>query len=220
MAASYYLYVLSSDPGVLYLGVTNDLHRRLEEHRRAPLGAFSKRYRTTRPVYFEETRDIRSAIAREKQLKGWRRSKKLSLIRSTNPEFHDLSEESWGSSAGAQGPADDKKDSSALCAFAEHTLGRSDMRASAFPLSFLGAAERRRHLHRTSRKDTGTVCGAPHTCPPEGHRDDVARSASAVPGGAGGNPRSASRGNELSLDEATRGLLDPPGLRGAPCGAE
>ena len=103
MASGYYVYVLSSDTGVLYLGAMNDLHRGLEEHRRELVAAFSKRYRTTRLVYFEETPDIRSAIAREKQRKGWRRSKKLSLIRSANPGYHDLREEWWGSSAGAQG---------------------------------------------------------------------------------------------------------------------
>jgi putative endonuclease len=133
MASGYYVYVLSSDTGVLYLGAMNDLHRGLEEHRRELVAAFSQRYRTTRLVYFEETPDIRSAIARERQLKGWRRSKKLSLIRSTNPGFHDLREEWWGSSAGAQGPADDIKDSSALRAFAEHPVGRSDMGREASP---------------------------------------------------------------------------------------
>ena len=171
MASGYYVYVLSSDTGVLHIGVTNDLHRGLEEHRRELVAAFSKRYRTTRLVYFEETPDIRSAIAREKHLKGWRRSKKLALLRSANPQTRDLSQDWEASTPGAHETADDKKDSPALCAFAEHPLGRSDIGSG---MSFRGATERRRHLHRTSRKDTGTVCGAPHTCPPEGHRDDVA----------------------------------------------
>ena len=93
MTDFYYVYILSSETSVLYVGVTNDLRRRLEEHRLGRATGFSKRYRTTRLVYFEETADILSAIAREKQIKSWRRTKKLSLIRSANPKFRDLAED-------------------------------------------------------------------------------------------------------------------------------
>jgi putative endonuclease len=93
MTNIYYVYILSSEAGVLYVGVTNDLRRRLEEHRLGQATGFSKRYRTRRLVCFEETADILSAIAREKQIKSWRRTKKLSLIRSANPKFRDLAED-------------------------------------------------------------------------------------------------------------------------------
>jgi putative endonuclease len=89
----YFVYILSSDRGVLYVGVTNDLLRRLEEHREGTVQGFTSRYRIHRLLYFEETRDIRAALQREKQIKSWRRSKKLALIRSANPQFRDLTED-------------------------------------------------------------------------------------------------------------------------------
>ena len=88
---SYYVYILSSDRGVLYVGVTNDVQRRLAEHQQGKVEGFTSRYRVRRLVYFEETRDIRSALEREKQIKSWRREKKLALIRGANPKFEDLS---------------------------------------------------------------------------------------------------------------------------------
>ena len=88
---SYFVYILSSDRGVLYIGVTNDLQRRLAEHQQGKVEGFASRYRVRRLVYFEETRDIRSALEREKQIKSWRREKKLALIREANPKFEDLS---------------------------------------------------------------------------------------------------------------------------------
>ena len=87
---TYFVYILSSARGVLYVGVTNDLSRRLAEHQQEVEG-FTSRYKVHRLVYFEETRDIRSALAREKQIKSWRREKKLALIREANPKFEDLS---------------------------------------------------------------------------------------------------------------------------------
>jgi putative endonuclease len=88
---SYFVYILSSDRGVLYVGVTNDLPRRLAEHQQGMVEGFTSRYKVHRLVYFEETRDIRSALEREKQIKAWRREKKLALIREANPKFEDLS---------------------------------------------------------------------------------------------------------------------------------
>ena len=91
----YFVYILSSDYGVLYTGVTNDLSRRLQEHRNDP-GGFTARYRVKRLVYWEETENIRAAIAREKQIKAWKRSRKLELIRTTNPSFRDLGQDEPG----------------------------------------------------------------------------------------------------------------------------
>jgi putative endonuclease len=89
-ARSYFVYILSSDRGVLYVGVTNGLGRRLAEHREGVVEGFTSRYKVHRLIYFEETRDIRSALQREKQIKAWRREKKLALIREANPRFEDL----------------------------------------------------------------------------------------------------------------------------------
>ena len=88
----YWVYILTNwSHKVLYIGVTNHLLRRLEEHRQEVVDGFSKRYHTHTLVYFESTNDIRSAIAREKELKGWRREKKNALISAANPDWHDLS---------------------------------------------------------------------------------------------------------------------------------
>jgi putative endonuclease len=90
---TYFVYILSSDRGVLYIGVTNDMQRRLAEHQQGKVAGFTSRYRIHRLVYFEETGDIRSALEREKQLKSWRRSKKLALVRTVNPRLEDLAED-------------------------------------------------------------------------------------------------------------------------------
>jgi putative endonuclease len=89
---SYYVYILSSRSGVLYIGVTNHLERRILEHKQKRGSSFTKRYNVTRLAYFEETDDIHAAIAREKEIKGWLRSKKIALIKSMNPKWEDLSE--------------------------------------------------------------------------------------------------------------------------------
>ena len=92
-----YTYILSNkDNSVLYIGVTNDLLRRLYEHRHHILSGFTDRYNVTKVVYVEQAGTIEDAIAREKQLKHWRREKKYSLIYSTNPEMRDLYEEMVG----------------------------------------------------------------------------------------------------------------------------
>jgi putative endonuclease len=90
---SYYVYVLTDHRSTtLYIGVTNDLERRVYEHKRKLVPGFTSRYNLTRLVYFEETADVRAAIEREKQLKGWRRSRKAELVETMNPEWRDLSE--------------------------------------------------------------------------------------------------------------------------------
>ncbi len=86
----YYVYILASKSGVLYIGVTNDLMRRVFEHREKVIPGFTSKYNVVRVVYFESFGDIRDAIAREKQLKGWRREKKVALIEAANPTWRDL----------------------------------------------------------------------------------------------------------------------------------
>ena len=89
---NYYVYIATNRSGTLYIGMTNDLVRRMNEHRAGELEGFTKRYNITRLVYFEHTPDVTAAIAREKQLKGWRRNKKIRLIEKMNPNWRDLSE--------------------------------------------------------------------------------------------------------------------------------
>jgi len=86
-----YLYILSNDRlTVLYVGVTSDLSHRLSQHRSGLIEGFTKRYNLNRLLYYEHYREIGAAIRREKQIKGWARAKKEALIRSANPEWHDL----------------------------------------------------------------------------------------------------------------------------------
>jgi len=77
----------------LYTGVTNDLNRRVYEHKNKLIKGFTSKYNITKLVYYEEYNDINDAIRREKQIKGWSRKKKIELIESVNPEWKDLSEE-------------------------------------------------------------------------------------------------------------------------------
>ncbi len=86
----YYVYIMASQSKVLYTGVTNNLERRVYEHKKSLLPGFSSKYRTRKLVYFEAGSDIRSAIEREKQIKGWLRAKKVALIKSINPKWEDL----------------------------------------------------------------------------------------------------------------------------------
>ncbi|HEY43556.1 MAG TPA: GIY-YIG nuclease family protein [Anaerolineae bacterium] len=89
---NYYVYIMASLSGTLYTGVTNDLERRVFEHKQKQMPGFSSKYNVNRFVYYEETRDIEEALNREKQIKGWLRIKKLELITSCNPKWHDLSD--------------------------------------------------------------------------------------------------------------------------------
>ena len=92
--AEYYVYILSNPYRNLYIGVTNNLTRRMYEHKKKLVEGFTQRHNITELVFFESTTDIRSAILREKQLKGWIRAKKIKLIESVNPNWQDLSN-SW-----------------------------------------------------------------------------------------------------------------------------
>lgn len=88
----YYVYIMASKTGVLYVGVTNDLERRVYEHKQKQIKGFTAKYNVTNLVYFEDTTDVGAAIAREKTIKGWLRARKVALIQATNPQWRDLSE--------------------------------------------------------------------------------------------------------------------------------
>jgi putative endonuclease len=90
-----HIYILGSHTGTLYIGVTSNLYLRVVQHKESKLKGFTADYGCKRLLYFEGYEDIRAGIAREKQLKGWRREKKLSLIRTINLEFKDLAQ-TWG----------------------------------------------------------------------------------------------------------------------------
>jgi putative endonuclease len=87
----YYVYIMTNKSRTLYTGVTNDLERRVYEHKQKLVPGFTTKYNITQLVYFEATQDVRAAIAREKQIKGWLRTRKIALIESANPEWKDLS---------------------------------------------------------------------------------------------------------------------------------
>jgi putative endonuclease len=90
----YYIYILTNwNNKVLYTGVTSNLERRLYEHRNHVVDGFTKKYNIHKLVYLEDTSDVKVAIEREKQIKGWTRAKKNALVESTNPKWCDLSEE-------------------------------------------------------------------------------------------------------------------------------
>lgn len=92
---TYYTYILVSESGTLYVGMTNSIGRRVTEHRSKETPGFTARYDVTRLVYYEKFGYALSAIRREKQIKGWTRKKKIALIESINPKWKDLSED-WG----------------------------------------------------------------------------------------------------------------------------
>ncbi len=90
----YYVYILTNTHGnVMYTGVTNNLERRLWQHRNGYINGFTKDYHVHKLVYYEYFGDVRAAIEREKEIKGWRRSKKDALVQTANPEWRDLSED-------------------------------------------------------------------------------------------------------------------------------
>ena len=90
----YYTYILTNwNNRVMYVGMTNDLQRRLYEHKNQLLDGFTKKYNVHKLVYYEEANDATTAIAREKQIKGWTRAKKNELVESVNPSWCDLSKD-------------------------------------------------------------------------------------------------------------------------------
>jgi putative endonuclease len=87
----YFVYILTNTSRTLYIGITNDIVRRVYEHKNKLLPGFTSRYNISQLVYFEETSDVQAALIREKEIKGWRRSKKTYLINSINSKWTDLS---------------------------------------------------------------------------------------------------------------------------------
>ena len=93
MTKQYFVYILTNKSDkVLYIGVTNDLERRVYEHKNKMVDGFRKKYNLNKLVYFDPTTDVRTAVEREKQLKNWHRDWKINLISGFNPEWKDLSE--------------------------------------------------------------------------------------------------------------------------------
>lgn len=92
MNKSYFVYILTDkSDAVLYIGITNDLERRLWEHKQKLVDGFTKKYGCQKLIYFEQTENVFSAMEREKQLKNWHRDWKINLIKQENPKFEDLS---------------------------------------------------------------------------------------------------------------------------------
>ena len=93
LSKQYYIYIITTELNtVLYVGVTNDLKRRVFEHKNHLVEGFTNRYRIEKLVYYETCADINSAISREKKIKKWLRRKKVELIQAKNPDWHDLYE--------------------------------------------------------------------------------------------------------------------------------
>lgn len=91
---TFYIYILASKKnGTLYIGMTNDLIRRVHEHKSGLIGGFTKKYSINKLVYFESTEDVIAAILREKRLKKWKRQWKIELIEKSNPQWRDLAED-------------------------------------------------------------------------------------------------------------------------------
>jgi putative endonuclease len=90
---SYCVYILAGNSAVLYTGITSGLETRIVQHKRKILAGFTKRYNVGRLVFYEVYGDVRAAITREKEIKAWRREKKVALIQSFNPRWEDLADE-------------------------------------------------------------------------------------------------------------------------------
>ena len=93
MSKEYYVYIMTNRSRTLYTSVTGDLMQRVYEHKNKLIKGFTSKYNIQNLVYYEATSSIESAIKREKQIKGWLRAKKITLIESTNPDWKDLSED-------------------------------------------------------------------------------------------------------------------------------
>ncbi len=91
----FWVYILTSRSGTLYIGITGFFEKRIHQHKYDSIEGFTKKYQCHRLVYYESFQDVEIAISREKQLKGWRREKKIGLIEKLNPRWQDLAE-TWG----------------------------------------------------------------------------------------------------------------------------
>jgi putative endonuclease len=95
MDYKFWVYIVASQTGTLYVGMTNNIERRMREHKSGEVEGFASRYGCNRLVYWESFDEVQRAINREKQLKGWTRAKKIGLLESMNPRWADLAEK-WG----------------------------------------------------------------------------------------------------------------------------
>jgi putative endonuclease len=100
----YFVYIVCSRSGTLYIGMTNSIYRRALQHKHREIEGFASKYHCDRLVYYESYDDVYKAIGREKQLKGWTRAKKIALIESKNPRWEDLAEK-WGAQMAFAGEA-------------------------------------------------------------------------------------------------------------------
>ena len=91
----FWAYIMASKSGTLYIGMTNDIDARVAQHKSGEFEGFASTHGCNRLMYYEKYQDVHRAIGREKQLKGWRREKKIKLIESQNPRWQDLAEH-WG----------------------------------------------------------------------------------------------------------------------------
>ena len=112
---TYFAYIMTNRSRTLYTGVTNNLERRVQEHRSKLVPGFTQRYNITQLVYWEEYRDVGDAIAREKEIKGWLRRKKIALIESVNPYWDDLGNDSYT-------PANRRKSNASLPSVHQHAV--------------------------------------------------------------------------------------------------
>jgi putative endonuclease len=110
LKARYYVYIMASLTGTLYVGVTNSILKRVIQHQEGIADGFTKKYKVDRLVYFEVFQYIDNAIAREKQIKGWSRAKKVALIKSVNPSWRDLSKD-FGKEFKPEKPRDNRDSS-------------------------------------------------------------------------------------------------------------
>ncbi len=92
LTRNYYVYIVASQTRTIYIGLTNNLVRRIFQHKEKVVEGFTRKYNCTRLVYFEHFNDVRAAIAREKQIKDWIRKKKVALVESMNPQWEDLTD--------------------------------------------------------------------------------------------------------------------------------
>jgi putative endonuclease len=106
----FYTYILGSISGTLYIGMTNSLRRRVWQHKQHEIAGFTARHEVDRLLYFESFDDVRTAINREKQLKGWKREKKIALIEAQNPKWVDLSGEWYENDRGPSTPLHSAQD--------------------------------------------------------------------------------------------------------------
>ena len=92
MTKKYYVYILTNHSKTLYTGMTNNIKRRIYEHKNKLIKGFTEKYNISKLVYYESTNNVNSAIVREKQIKGWLRERKIELVETENPNWNDLSQ--------------------------------------------------------------------------------------------------------------------------------